>query len=229
MPWRFVIEGKDMKYRRRSVVLGLVMAIVALVHPAYALRSSSTQSYTDPDFKGYQPKKLLLVVMDASPDLRRELEERASETLGAAGLQVVPERELFPPTREWTPDARKELMTREGIDASLVIGVGRADSSVIPFATNTFSNARVSGYGSSATVTGNSTSYNMYAVKSQAEFSAVIMTVAEQRIAWYADISTKASGAFFVGEKGDAKAVAKEIAEALAKDGHLVPRKREKK
>lgn len=120
-------------------------------------------------------------------------------------------------------------MAREGVDASLVIGVGRADKSVIPFATNTFSNGRVSGDGSSATVTGNSTSYNMYAIRSQAEFSAVIMTVAEQRIAWYADISTKASGAFFVGEKGDAKAVAREIAEALAKDGHLTSQKRDKR
>ena len=69
----------------------------------------------------------------------------------------------------------------------------------------------------------------MYAIRSQAEFSAVIMTVAEQRIAWYADISTKASGAFFVGEKGDAKAVAREIAEALAKDGHLTSQKRDKR
>lgn len=58
-------------------------------------------------------------------------------------------------------------------------------------------------------------------MKSQAEFAAVLFDVKTTRAAWYADILTKAGGAFFVGSKGDAKAVAKVILNALIENNHL--------
>jgi hypothetical protein len=45
------------------------------------------------------------------------------------------------------------------------------------------------------------------------------------RTVWYADITTKASGTLFVGEKGDAKGAVKGIIDSLFEDGHLVKKK----
>jgi hypothetical protein len=210
---------------KKTILFAALLFIVT--SPAFAFRSSSTQSFTDPDFKDYQPKKVLLVVMDASSEFRAEIEKQAGQVLAKAGLEVVAERQLFPPTRVWSPESRKEILTREAVDSSLIIGVGRADKAVIPFATNTFSSATASGYGSTVSATGNSTTYNSYMVSSEADFSAALVSVSDGRVAWYADVSTKASGAFFVGQKGDAKAVAKEVVEALVSDGHI-PKKQKK-
>ncbi len=210
---------------KKTILFAALLSIVT--SPAFAFRSSNTQSFTDPDFKDYRPKKVLLVVMDASSEFRAEIEKQAGQVLAKAGLEVVAERQLFPPTRVWSPEIRKEILTREAVDSSLIIGVGRADKSVIPFATNTFSSATASGYGSTVSATGNSTTYNSYMVSSEADFSAALVSVSDGRVAWYADVSTKASGAFFVGQKGDAKAVAKEVVEALVSDGH-VPKKQKK-
>jgi hypothetical protein len=57
--------------------------------------------------------------------------------------------------------------------------------------------------------------------KSTAEFSAVLIEIAKNRTAWYVDVTTKAAGTLFVGEKGDAKAIVKGVVESLVKDGHL--------
>jgi hypothetical protein len=67
----------------------------------------------------------------------------------------------------------------------------------------------------------NATSYSLVAASSAADFSAVLMDASNARIAWYADITTKAQGTLFVGGKGDAKGAVKGVIEGLVDDGHL--------
>ena len=45
--------------------------------------------------------------------------------------------------------------------------------------------------------------------------------ILKRRVAWYADIFTKAGGTLFVSGKGDAKAAAKGVIKGLIENGHL--------
>jgi hypothetical protein len=150
----------------------------------------------------------------------------------------VKERDLFPPTREWTAEARQKIASDNGIDSSLIVAAGSNSTSVQTIGQQTFGSTNVSGTVTTnsaltgpntvttdgtirGTATTNSTSYNIVAARSTADFSAVLLDLSASRTAWYVDVTTKASGALFVGGKGDAKGAVKGVINALAKDGHL--------
>lgn len=209
----------------KKIVLVLGLLLVGM-NSAHALRSTKVDGHTDPDFIGYKPKKVVLVTAGANTDMRTQIEERAADELRPYGVQVIPERDVFPPTREWTPEARAEVMTRMGIDSALLIAVGVRSSEAIPFAQQTYGTANVSGnvgpYGSfNARGNSQSTSVNLVAARSAAEFSAVLIEVASGKTVWVGDIATKAAGTLFVGDKGDAKASVKGVIDGLKDDGHL--------
>lgn len=211
----------------RPMIFSLVVAMLVLAagEPAHAFRSTSSESYTDPDFKGFHPKRMLIVVNDADSEMRQEIETRFAAAMQKKGVSVVTARALFPPTREWTAEAQAQILAKEQVEAVMVIAVGAHARAVIPVMTQQHNTTTVntSVYGNSAQATGTSTStaVPIYGAKSKAAFSAVMRDVATGRIAWYADVTVKASGTLFVSDKGDAKGVVGEVAEALGKDGHL--------
>jgi hypothetical protein len=61
----------------------------------------------------------------------------------------------------------------------------------------------------------------LFAARSSAEFSAVLLDVRANRVAWYADVFTKASGTIFVGTNGDAKGAVRGVVKGLIEDGHI--------
>jgi hypothetical protein len=61
----------------------------------------------------------------------------------------------------------------------------------------------------------------VYAARSTAEFSGVLFDLGANRVAWYADVFTKAAGTLFVSAKGDAKGAVKGIVGGLEEDGHI--------
>jgi hypothetical protein len=216
------------RLRRRILVLacGLMLAQSAL-----AFRSTNVESFTDPDYKDFRPHKVLIIVINAANDARTSIEARIVEKLTEYGVAGVKERELFPPTREWTPDSRAAILKSNGIDSSLIVAVGESSASIRNVGTQTFATTNINGTvdNTSGTVRGtahtNATSYNMIAASSKADFSAALIDVSNGRTAWYADITTKAQGTLFVGGKGDAKGAVKGIIEGLVDDGHLSKKK----
>lgn len=212
------------KQSLKAAVLGLTLLASAQV---LALRSTKVEGHTDPDYIGYQPKKVVLVVMGASTDMRQQIDERMTKALAEYGVQVFTERQVFPPTRQWTPEQMVEILQRQGFDSSIILAVGANSSQIIPVARQTYGSANTTGYvnpnGSfSANSTGQSTSYNIVSAKSSAEFSAVLVEIGSGKTAWYGDIVTKAGGTLFVGAKGDAKASVKGVIEGLEEDGHIL-------
>jgi hypothetical protein len=194
--------------------------------PANAFRSSNVESYTDPDYQGYVPKKVILLVADSSNEVRLEIEKRLKDELGDQGVVVVSYRELFPPTRTWSTADQEETYQREHVDSGLIVTVGSRSSEVIPIATNTYTTGNIFGsYGAQGTFkasgSARSTTYNVVGARSEAEFSAVLLDLAKNRTVWYADITVKAAGTFFVGSKGDAKGAVGGVMKGLGKDGHL--------
>ena len=223
--------------RLGSQILMLVCGIM-LAQSVLAFRSTNTESFTDPDYKGFRPKKVVVIVVNAANDTRTAIEERLIERLADYGVKGFKERDLFPPTREWTPDARATILKENEIDSSLIVAVGASSASIRNIGTQTFSTTNVSGtinatstrsgantVNTNGTVRGtantNATSYNIVAASSVADFSAVLLDVSNARTAWYADITTKAQGTLFVGGKGDAKGAVKGVIEGLLDDDHL--------
>ena len=190
--------------------------------PALAFRSTDVESYTDPDYQGYQPKKVMIVVENAGQETRSEIEERLTKALEKKGVSVVINRRLFPPTRQYSAEEKLKVFETQGIDAALIVTIGASASSVMQMATQTYGTMQVNSYGNSAYGSGNATSYNIYSAKSKAEFSAVLLDITQNRAAWYADVLVKASGTLFVSEKGDAKGLVKGVIDGLEEDGHVV-------
>jgi regulator of sigma D len=215
-------------HRLRTRVLALACGIL-LAHTALAFRSTNTESFTDPDYKDFRPKKVVVMVLDASNETRSVIEDRLIDKLADYGVVAIKERALFPPTRVWTPEARAAILKANSVDSSLIVAAGSSSASIMNVGTQTYATTNVSGtvnttgnqsnvYG---TATTNATSYNLTAAHSVADFSAVLVDVSNGRTAWYADITTKAHGMAFVSGKGDAKGAAKGVIEGLANDGHV--------
>lgn len=216
------------KLHKKSFIrlFGVAILLLMTCQSAYALRSLKVESYTDPDYQGYLPKKVVLLVANAPNEARSAIEERLVEQLAARHVTVIPYRQLLPPTRQWSEQDQVATLEKEGVDSGLIVTIGASASSVIPVATQTYSSANVFGsYGSQGTFNANgagvSTTYNIFSAKSSAEFSAVLLDIGKNRAIWYADITTKAGGTLFVGARGDAKAAVSGVIKGLEERGHL--------
>jgi hypothetical protein len=197
----------------------LLLSVLAM--DAFAFRSIDAESYTDPDFVGYQPKKILILVENVSQEARKEAEKRLLKSLKKSGLESLKYFEVLPPTREWLPEERRRRLEASEVDSILLITGGASSATVIPLATQRFSSGSAYAHGNSATYSGSSTSFNIVGAKSQAEFSVLLYSVADERVAWHADVFTKAAGTAFVSEKGNGKGAAVGTIRALKKDGHI--------
>lgn len=200
----------------KSVATILLLGL-SLVGPAHAFRSTDFESYTDPDYVGYRPTRVLLTIVGDDAGMRRTILERIAEELEKQGLTVFDERDLFTPTRQWRPEERSAVFAERRIDAQLTISVGASAASAIPMLINSYSSFAATA-GSAA---GTTTSYPVYATRSTAQFSGVLLDLKEHRVAWYADVFTKAAGTAFVGAKGDAKGAAKGVIDGLEAGGHI--------
>ena len=204
----------------QSILVLLVLSFMTF--SSHALRSTDFEAYTDPDFVDYKFTKVMLVV-EGSFAATKMISERLQKEFSKRDIDLVDHKRLFPPTREWTPEARNDALTKNLIDAVLVVTPGASAVSTMPGITQTYGRAsgNYNNNTGSFSGSGTSTSYHMLDTRSSAEFSAVLLDVKTSRIAWYADILTSAGGAFFVGTAGDAKAVAKGIIKGLVKNDHL--------
>lgn len=210
-----------------AVRAAFVAVLIGLSVPAQAFRSIDVQSFTDPDYVGFQPKKVVVMVVGGTHEVTAEILERVTSQLAKRGIQAFSARNLFPPTRTWTEADQAAIYEKNEIDSGLIVTVGANASQIIPVATQTYGSANVFGNVNSsgsfnAQGTSSATSYNIMAAKSKAEFSAVLLDIKKNRTVWYADVLVKASGTLFVSEKGDAKGVVNGIVKGLEDDGHVL-------
>jgi hypothetical protein len=77
------------------IASALLAALLGTASIAHAFRSTDIESFTDPDYAGFQPKKVLIQVQEAQPDMRRLVEEHITKEFAKRGVTAVPERQLF--------------------------------------------------------------------------------------------------------------------------------------
>ena len=207
----------------RFAFLLAFVGLLALMLPApsHAFRSTKQESFTDPDYIGFQPKVVMIGVMNANLDIREAIERQLTRDLERRGITVYRERDLFPPTREWDAVQRVEVAEKFGIEAGIIVGIGSSSYDVSQFGSQTWGSATATTFGSTTNVQGSATTVPFVSVKSSSSFSGVMIDVTNGRIAWTTDIFTKAGGLLFAGGKKDAKAAAKAVTKALVEKEHL--------
>jgi len=202
----------------RALFLLLACATAVSVQ---AFRSTDFESFTDPDFVGYRPARVIVVVEGADFQLSREIEKRFIDELRERGVEGFPAMEIFPPTRPIESYNVLDELAKRMIDSALVVSSGERASNVTQFGAQT--NTTVNVYGNQATASSSTTP--MISASSRAEFTASLLAFgpdASSRTAWFAQVLVKASGTFFVGNnKSDAKGAVRGILQGLIKDGHL--------
>jgi hypothetical protein len=87
---------------------------------ANAFRTLTTEGYTDPDYKDYQVKKVVLLVDNAPADDRAQVETRLSAEFKKRGIELIAYRSLFPPTRTWSPE-EKPRFPSASVDSALIL------------------------------------------------------------------------------------------------------------
>lgn len=198
-----------------------VVLLLIPVDEAHALRSTKQESFTDPDYLGWQPTAVSVQVITDNLDVREIIEDRLTKDLQKRGIKVFIHEKLFPPTREWTDAQRTETYAKNAIQAAIIVGVGESSQEIRQYGSRSWGTTTTTFQGNVATTQGSSTSTPMVKAQSTAAFSALMIDVAEGRVAWTSDIYTKAGGTLFVGIKGDAKAAVKGIVAGLIESDHV--------
>jgi hypothetical protein len=224
---------------RRYAFLPVFFMIFCMLAPATAdaFRSTKQESFTDPDYLEFKPKTVVILVRSDNLEMRKIVEKRVTSDLEKRGIKVFLMSKLFPPTREWDDAQRSDIYKRYSIDAGIIVAFGESSQKVSQIGSRTWGNATANTRGnatantrgsttdikfdSTTTAYGSSTTTAIVTAKGDASFSAIMVDVREQRIAWTTDIYTKAGGTLFVGGKGDAKAAAKAVVKGLIADGHI--------
>jgi hypothetical protein len=75
------------------------------------------------------------LVENASQEMRSEIKERLVKAFGKKSVDVIPQRKIFPPTREYTVEDKTKAFESLGIDSALVVTIGESASTVMAVAT----------------------------------------------------------------------------------------------
>ena len=207
-------------YLVAAIALFIVLSLIA-PESAHALRSTKQESFTDPDYIGYQPTAVLLLVLSDNLEIREVIEKRLTKELEKRGITVYRERDLFPPTREWSQSHRVEIFAKFGIEAGMVIATGASSHEVSQIGSQTWGSGTATSYGNTTSFSGNSTTTPIIRASSNSSFSGVLIDLETGRTAWTTDVYTKAGGLLFAGGKKDAKAASKAVIKGLVEKGHL--------
>ncbi|MDR3625561.1 MAG: hypothetical protein P4L45_01935 [Ignavibacteriaceae bacterium] len=150
--------------------------------------STSITSFTDPDYRAVQFKNILTVANTNKLSDRLSLENRIVEVMATNGIKAIPSYSIFPPTREFTDNQKKDLMLDNKIDGCLIINFGEQGVQEISIP--------ITGSTSQTKITGNSITTSTQYIGGQtfnkpyAEFELKLYDVSNGKMAWTANSFT---------------------------------------
>ena len=189
--------------------------------PSRAFRSTKQESFTDPDYIGFQPKVVMISVKNANLDIRQAIEWQLTRDLKRRTITVYRERDLFPPIREWDAVQRVEVAEKLGIEAVIIVGIESSSFDVSQFGAQTWGSTTATTFGSTTNVQGSATTVPFIRANSSSSVGGVMLDVSNGRVIWMTEIFTKAGVLLFAGGKKDARAAARAVIKGLFKKGHL--------
>lgn len=179
-----------------------------------AFRHTDVEGHTDPDFRGYTFRTVVVHLPNATLDFEQIVVERLGKELRKRGIRMVLHENLFAPTREWDEATSAAVYREQGIDAGLVITIGNSGSGSTPGMM--MFNASTSASGFTTGTISQGTMLNDYA-----SFSIALIDTESRRTAWVGELDTRAGGLLFVGSKKTAKSLVNGLLRELEEAGHL--------
>jgi len=169
-------------------VISLLIFVILLLGCAW----TKITSFKDPDFSNTNFSKILIIVPFSDLELRQTTEKEFQDALYSKGITAITSIELFPPTREFSPDEILNLLRKFNIDGILFI----ASEDYWTSPTYTPESRSTKG---SASLIGNLISYSVsarkyrsnYLSKSHITFELRLYDVNTGRTAWIAKSNTR--------------------------------------
>ncbi len=182
---------------------------------------SDIESYTDPDFRGVKFEKIIVDVTSLPDTARIEASKEIFKRLRDSKFEVVDITQILPPTRSYTLEEIKTALENSGYENILriIVTSDRSKSEFTGYLNNAKGHASFDGNN----IYGHSQSFSMPITShvGQTTTTAFIYDTKSLRIAWQANISTKASGKVFVGNvTAIASSVVGKVIDQLKTDGH---------
>jgi hypothetical protein len=182
---------------------------------------SDIESFTDPDYVGVKFTRLLVDLNSIPDSAKLEASKQILKRLKDNNYEVMDINQFLPPTRSYSPDDIRAAIANSGYDSILriIVTSDNASRSVAGYVNNStgYANFTPNGiYGNSQSVT-----VPIVAAHGQTNTTTIVYDAKDLRVAWKANISTKASGTAFVGNVSSiANSVIGKAIDQLKADGH---------
>lgn len=178
----------------------IALALVLVVSLS-AFRHTDIEGYTDPEFTDFRFKTVVVQMPNASLGFRNLVIKRLAKEFKKQHIRMLLHNDLFPPTRQWSADATREIYEQYDVDAGLVITLGSIGSKSTPgmvmYNESTY-NGMTSGYATQVTY-----------VRDHASFEIALVDAESRQTVWIGNLDTRGAGMLFVGSKSTAKGLVK--------------------
>ena len=171
-----------------SFLLGLFISLSGCA-------STSITSYTDPDYRAVQFKKILVVANTNKLSDRLAMENRFVGAFEDNNITAIGSYTIFPPTREFSDSSKIEIMLRNNIDCCLMLYFGQRviEQIQIPVI-GSLTKSAITKNNNEAKISSNTTFIGGQVVdKPYAEFEIKLFDVYNGRTAWIANSLTGGS------------------------------------
>ena len=167
-----------------------ILIILLTIPFLLGFRSIDFKGYFDPDFLDYKMESAIVCFGSATMVLEENFLKSFSKQKGIKSLKWKRCDEVFPPTRDWSLEARVNQAKKYGYKSILGIGI------------------EFEAFGASATFFTDTTATSS-ALSSQSEYEITIFDIETQKKAYVAKVGVQNRGTFYAGNaKSEAKALA---------------------
>ena len=177
-----------------------IIIILFAIPIILGLKKIDFKGYKDPDFMDYKIDSTILCFGSTTMVLEEAFTKSFAKQKDIKNINWKPCDDIFPPTRDWTGETRRDQALKLGYQSILGIGI----------------NFEASG---DATYTsyGDGSAYSS-AMTSQSEWEIVVFDMELQKKVWVAKVGITNRGTFYANNaKNDGKALAKRLVSELKK------------
>lgn len=195
----------------KQLITATILTIISA--QTLALRETNVEAFLDPAFSDYQPSKILLVT-NGSADFTRQIQKKVAKRIAKKyGVTVLEYKDIFVPTRTWSPEQVAEVLKDMEVGSILEI---TSDGYASDFQTV---HTGTTGYVSHGTYS-TSNNFTTYAAD-KSQVSAKLTDRVSENTVWVATISTQGSGTLMVGAGWTASSVVSNLVKDWLKNGLL--------
>ena len=196
--------------------LGLFVFVSAISVGLAGCITTSMKGYADRSLPDASPRQIATLI-SAPTALANSLQAAISREAHNRGIISRDVLEILPPTRSYNDQEIRSALSREKIDAVLIVDIG--DSGVRKEYAGSFFSGTYSGGAGFGTISGSSTPD--YSYHRQTAFKARLLEASSGRTLWVGGGQVQAGGVLFIGDGANANSTAAAIFDDLQRKGVL--------